>query len=176
MKKFTAFLFAALVASGVSVAKDVADRRLPFVVESDAATYTDITQTSVFTGRVILTQGTTRIEADHVETIVDPEGYQFATATMSAKGGLVQIEQKREGTNEIIKGQAHKLIYDGKQNLILLSGQAQMRRLTPSGQLIDKIDADELVYNQLTEVFESHAKPSGTGRTRVIITPNSQAK
>jgi hypothetical protein len=51
-----------------------------------------------------------------------------------------------------------------------------MRRLTPSGQLIDKIDGDELVYNQLTEVFESRVVPGVAGRTRVIITPNSQTK
>ena len=58
------------------------DRSQPLVVEADGATYTDITQTSVFTGNVILKQGSMVITADHVETIVDPEGYQYATASM----------------------------------------------------------------------------------------------
>ncbi len=175
MKKYLLLALSALLLSSATFAQQSSDRKLPFVVEADAATYTDITQTSVFTGRVILTQGTTRIDADRVETIVDPEGYQYATATMNG-GGLVQYQQKREGTNEIIKAQGQQLVYDGQQNLVVLSKKAQMRRLTPSGQLIDKIDGDELVYNQLTEVFESRVVPGVAGRTRVIITPNSQTK
>ncbi|MGL4766667.1 MAG: lipopolysaccharide transport periplasmic protein LptA [Formosimonas sp.] len=175
MKKYIAWLAAALWLSSVVWAQQKMDRRLPFVVEANEATYTDITQTTVFKGRVILTQGSTRIEADHVETIVDPEGYQYATATMNG-AGLVHFKQTRAGTNEILTAQGQKLIYDGRQNLVVLSGQAQMKRLTPQGRLIDKIDADELVYNQLTEVFESHNNPNTHERTRVIITPKTQAK
>ncbi|AXF84777.1 Lipopolysaccharide export system protein LptA [Ephemeroptericola cinctiostellae] len=151
------------------------DRSQPLVVEADGATYTDITQTSVFTGSVILKQGSMVITADHVETIVDPEGYQYATASME-KGGLVKFTQKREGTNEVMKAQGNKLIYDGKQNLIVLSNKAQMQRYSAAGKLLDQINGDELVYNQLTEVFESHAVPGVPGRTRVIITPNSNIK
>lgn len=151
------------------------ERSLPLQVESDHAVYSDITQTGTFTGRVILTQGSMRIDADHVETIVDPEGYQYATATMN-KNGLVHFEQKMQGTNEILKAQGQKLIFDGKQNLIVFSKKAQMRRLTPQNQLIDKIDSDELVYNQLTEVFESRALPNASERSRAIITPKTQIK
>lgn len=175
MKKYFLIVLSTLILSGVGFAKVTSDRNLPFLVEADAATYKDITQTTVFTGRVILTQGTIRIEADRVETIIDAEGYQFARATMSG-GGLVQFTQVREGTNEIIKGQGAQLTYDGKSNNIEFAGHAQMRRLTPAGVMIDKIDGDILVYNQLTEIFESHASPKNAGRTRVIITPQSQAK
>ena len=149
------------------------DRTQPLLAEADAAQYTDITQTTVFTGNVILTQGSMSIRAEHVEAIVDPEGYQFATANMP-KGGLVKFSQKREGTNEIIKAQASKLIYDGKQNIVVLSNKAQMQRFTAKGQLIDQINGDELIYNQLTEVFESRPVPGVAGRTRVIITPSSK--
>lgn len=175
MKKYTALLLSACLLSSASLAQVSGDRRLPFVVEADTASYSDITQTSVFTGRVILTQGTTRIEADKIETIVDPEGYQFATASMTG-GGLVRFQQQRAGSNEVIKAKGRQVIYDGKQNLVVLSQNAQMRRLSPSGRLIDQIDGDELVYNQLTEIFESRVIPGASGRTRVIVTPNSQAK
>ena len=151
------------------------DRGQPLMVEADGATYTDITQTSVFTGNVILQQGSMVITADHVETIVDPEGYQYATASME-KNGLVKFTQIREGTNEVMKAQGNKLIYDGKKNLIVLSNKAQMQRYSATGKLLDQINGDELVYNQLTEVFESHAVPGVPGRTRVIIAPNSNIK
>lgn len=150
------------------------DRTQPLNAEADAAQYTDITQTTLFTGNVILTQGSMTIRAERVEAIVDPEGYQFASASMP-KGGLVKFTQKREGTNETIKAQASKLIYDGKQNLVVLSNKAQMQRFDAKGKLIDQINGDELVYNQLTEVFESRPVPGVPGRTRVIITPTSKA-
>lgn len=151
-----------------------AERGLPMLVEADTADYQDIEQVSHFRGRVILTQGSMRIEADMVETIADPEGYQYATATMK-KGGLVHFSQNRAGSNELMKAQGTKLVYDGKQNLVILTGKAQMQRLTPQGGLIDQINGDELVYNQLAEVFESHKVNSKT-RTRVVITPNSKVK
>lgn len=178
-KKYTWVLLTLLTLMSVGLSAQnktsTNERSLPLHVEADHAVYTDVTQTSVFTGRVILTQGSMKIEADHVETIVDPEGFQYATATMD-DNSLVHFEQKRQGTDEILKAQGQKLIFDGKQNLVVFSKQAQMRRLTPKGQLIDKLDSDELVYNQLTEVFESRALPNGTGRSRAIITPNAQKK
>ena len=151
------------------------DRGLPMVVEADTADYQDIEQTSHFKGRVILTQGTMRIEADMVETITDPEGYQYAVATMN-KGGLVHFTQTRAGSNEIMKAQGSKLVYDSKTNHVILTRNAQRQRLTPTGGLIDHINGDELVYNQLTEVFESHQIKNAKGRTRVVITPNSNVK
>ncbi|TDR30809.1 lipopolysaccharide transport periplasmic protein LptA [Hydromonas duriensis] len=150
------------------------DRQKPITVEADGVTYKDITQTSLFTGKVILTQGSMMIQADQMETVTDPEGYQFATASMTNKSGMVKFSQKREGSNEIIKAQANKLIYDGKQNIIVLSDRAQMQRFSPNGKLIDQINGDELVYNQLTEVFESHTLAGVPGRTRVVITPASK--
>jgi lipopolysaccharide transport protein LptA len=120
---------------------------------------------------VVLQQGTMRIQAQTVETLVDPEGYQYATAKGGEKG-LVQFQQKRDGTNETIKAQAEQLLYDGKNNVIVLAKHAQAQRVDAQGKVIDQINADELTYNQLTEVFETN--PKNTGRTHVLITPRSQ--
>ncbi len=149
----------------------LADRTVPFTLEADSVVYSDVTQTAQFTGRVILSQGSMRISAQTVETMVDPEGYQFATAKAGANG-WVQFEQKRDGSNEIIRAQAKQLLYDGKNNVIVLAQQARAQRLTAQGKLIDQISADELTYNQLTEVFETN--PQGQGRTHVLIAPGAQ--
>ena len=150
------------------------NRNMPFVVEADRATYNDVQQTSTFDGTVILKQGNMTVESAHIETIIDPEGYQYATAKGGAKG-LVHFRQQREGSNEWLDAYGSELIYDGKQNLILLRRNAIMRRLTPAGKLIDEVKGDELVYNQLTEVFESRVVPGVSGRTQVTITPTSNA-
>lgn len=144
------------------------DRSQPLLIEADKVTYNDVTQTSVFSGRVILTQGGMQIQANTVEVVVDPEGYQYATAQGGANG-LSRFRQKREGANDWLEGQAERLIYDGKTNVITLSKRAQARRVDAQGKLLDQITGEELTYNQLTEVFESNV--TRKGRTHVIITP-----
>lgn len=165
---------AVVIPSLINAAPPGSNRNLPFTVEADNAVYSDVTQTSDFDGNVILTQGNMTIRSNHVQTIIDPEGYQYATAT-KGKNGLVYFKQLREGTNEWLEAYGQELVYDGKQNLILLKRNAVMRRLTPQGKLIDEVKGDELVYNQITELFESRAIPGVPGRTKVLITPTSNA-
>jgi lipopolysaccharide export system protein LptA len=154
----------------MSASELLADRSRPFQLEADSAEYSDVTQTARFTGRVVLTQGSMRIEAATIETLLDPEGYSFATAKSAAKS-WVQFEQKRDGTNEIIRARAKQLLYDGKNNVIVLAGQARAQRFSAQGALLNEISAEELTYNQLTEIFETNV--SERGRTHIVIVPES---
>ena len=147
------------------------DRNQPITIEADTVTYSDVTQTSVFSGRVILTQGSMQIQANTVEVVIDPQGYQYATAKGGANG-LARFRQQRDGASDWMEGQAENLLYDGKTNVISLAKRAQVRRVDSKGQLLDQIRGEELTYNQLTEVFESNVNRKG--RTHVIITPRSQ--
>lgn len=144
------------------------DRSQPINIEADAVTYSDVTQTSTFTGHVILTQGAMQIQSNSVEVIITPEGYHYATAKGGANG-LVHFRQKRDGANDWMEGQGEQLLYDSKNNLITLAKRAQVRRIDAQGKLMDQINGEELVYNQLTEVFESNVNRKG--RTHVLITP-----
>ena len=55
-----------------------ADRNKPMNVESDALRYDDLQQTSVFTGRVVLTKGTILIRGARIDVRQDAEGYQLS--------------------------------------------------------------------------------------------------
>ena len=173
---FGALILGTLVVAGAHNANGadgvLSDRSQPFTIEADTAQYSDVTQSARFTGRVVLRQGTMQIQSDTVDTLVDPEGYQYATAK-GGKKGLVYFEQKRDGSNETVKAQAEQLLYDGKNNVIVLAKRARAQRLDAKGKLIDQIDAEELTYNQLTEVFETNTK--GQGRTHVLISPKPQS-
>ncbi len=149
----------------------LSDRSQPISIEADTVTYSDVTQTSTFAGRVVLTQGSMQIQANAVEVVIDPQGYQYATAKGGANG-LVRFRQQRDGANDWMEGQAENLLYDGKTNVITLAKRAQVRRVDSKGQLLDQIRGEELTYNQLTEVFESNVNRKG--RTHVIITPRSR--
>ncbi len=144
------------------------DRGQPINIEADAVTYSDVTQTSTFTGHVILTQGSMQIQSNTVEVIITPEGYNYATAKGGANG-LVHFRQKRDGASDWMEGQGEQLLYDSKSNVVTLSKRAQVRRVDAQGKLMDQINGEELTYNQLTEVFESNVNRKG--RTHVLITP-----
>ena len=80
---------AAVLAFGVAlpVAAERADRDKPMNIEADTLRYDDLKQTSVFTGNVVITKGTTIIRGDRVEVSQDPQGYQQATS-VAAPGKL----------------------------------------------------------------------------------------
>ena len=115
-----------------------------------------------------MTQGSMQIQANSVEVIITPEGYNYATAKGGANG-LVHFRQKRDGASDWMEGQGEQLLYDNKSNVITLAKRAQVRRVDAKGKLLDQISGEELTYNQLTEVFQSNAERKG--RTHVIITP-----
>ena len=74
-------------------------------IEADALRYDDLRQTSVFTGRVVVTKGTIVIRGARVDVRQDPEGYQYGVVT-AEPGKLAFYRQKREGVDEFIEGEA----------------------------------------------------------------------
>ena len=71
-----------------------ADRNKPMNVEADALRYDDVNQTSVFTGKVVVSKGSILIRGAKVDVRQDPEGYQFGTIT-AEPGKLAYFRQKR---------------------------------------------------------------------------------
>jgi lipopolysaccharide export system protein LptA len=50
-------------------------------IEADALRYDEVKQTSVFTGRVVMTKGTIVLRGARLDVRQDAEGYQFGTVT-----------------------------------------------------------------------------------------------
>ena len=107
---WTACLAAALWCAGAAQAEK-ADRSLPLNAEADALRYDDARQTSVFTGNVVITKGTTIIRGERVDVAQDPEGYQQAVA-IAAPGKLAFYRKKRDGVDEYIEGEGERIEYD----------------------------------------------------------------
>ena len=75
-KLITSLLLTALWgAAGVAHAER-ADRDKPMNIESDALRHDEITQTSVFTGNVVMTKGTIVLRGAQLDVSQDAEGYQ----------------------------------------------------------------------------------------------------
>ncbi len=106
---FSLILMAALTAGAVlPAAAETADRDKPMNAEADALRYDDLKQSSVFTGNVVITKGTTIIRGAQVDVSQDPEGYQLAIAT-AAPGKLAYYRKKRDGVDEYIEGEGERI-------------------------------------------------------------------
>ena len=163
------------LAGGVHAEK--ADRNKPMNVESDALRYDDLKQTSVFTGRVVLTKGTILIRGAKIDVRQDAEGYQFGLVT-SEPGKLAFYRQKREGLDEFIEGESESIEYDSRADTVKFINNAQLRRY-PGAKLNDEMSGAVIFYNNTTDVFSiDGANPktspnAAPGRVRAMLTPKA---
>lgn len=163
------------LAAGAAFAEK-ADRTKPMNVEADALRYDDLRQTSVFTGRVVLTKGTIVIRGGRVDVRQDPEGYQFGVVT-AEPGTLAFYRQKRDGVDEFIEGEAETIEYDGKADRVKFIKRAEMRRYR-GATVSDEMVGNLITYDNSTDVFTvdgGPASPAVGGRVRAVIAPRPGA-
>lgn len=171
-------LLAALVFSS-AVCAEKADRNKPMNVESDTLRYDDLKQTSIFTGKVVLTKGTILIRGAKIDVRQDPEGYQFGLVT-AEPGKSAFFRQKREGVDEFIEGEGETIEYDSRADTVKFIHNAQLRRFQ-GAKLNDEMTGAVILYNNTTDVFTiDGASPKtspGTppGRVRAMLTPKPEA-
>ncbi len=166
---------AVLLASSPAHAEK-ADRDKPMNVEADAMRYEELKQTSVFSGRVILTKGSILIRGARIDVRQDAQGRQFGV--ISAEPGQVAFfRQKREGLDEFIEGEGESIEYDGAADSVKFLNKAQLRRYR-GATLSDEFSGHVIVYNNSSEVFSIDGSPvktgaaSPAGRVRAMLTPN----
>lgn len=156
-----------------------ADRDKPMNVEADALRYDDLKQTSVFTGRVVLTKGTILIRGAQLDVRQDAQGYQFGIVT-AEPGKLAFFRQKRDGVEEFMEGEGELIEYDGKADTVKFTKKAQLRRYK-GATLNDEMTGGVIFYDNTTDVFTidgsvaSGAPGLPTGRVRAMLTPKPEA-
>lgn len=170
MKLFSVILLLGLLFAGPVLAER-ADRDKPVHLEADRATVENATRTSVFTGNVVLTQGTLIIRAEKMVVKEDSSGFRHATAF----GDPVSFRQKRDGRDEYIEGWSERMEYDGKADKVQLFKKARLKRGP------DEVEGDYISYDAVSEFFQvtGNNEKTGTqanpaGRVRVVIQPKNK--
>ncbi|MEN9904990.1 MAG: lipopolysaccharide transport periplasmic protein LptA [Pseudomonadota bacterium] len=177
-------LAALLVLAGAGAASvawaERADRNKPMNAEADALRYDEASQTSVFSGRVVITKGTIVIRGAQVDVRQDPQGNQFGLI-LAGPGQPASYRHKRDGLDEYIEGEAQRIEYDGRADQVRFIGQAVLRRYRGS-TLSDETAGGVIVYDNQTEVFRVDGGPASTspanpsGRVRATLAPKSQGQ
>ena len=167
------------LAMAAPVAAEKADRDKPMNAEADALRYDDLKQSSVFTGNVVITKGTTIVRGARVDVSQDPLGYQQAIATASPEK-LAFYRKKRDGVDEYIEGEGERIEYDSRADVVRFVKRAVVRRFS-GATLLDETTGSIIVYDNNTDVFtvdggaQNTTALNPTGRVRAMLSPRSPA-
>lgn len=171
-------LLSLAVAAGAHAEKADADK--PTNVEADQMAYDDVKQINTFSGNVVLTRGTLMMKGAKLIVTQDPAGYQYATL-VAPSGGLATFRQKRDGGPDLwIEGQAERIEYDGKSEVVKLFSNARIRRLQ-GNKPTDEVEGEFIAYDSRAEFFSvnntasGQSKPGG-GRIKAVIQPRTETK
>ncbi|WP_431094410.1 lipopolysaccharide transport periplasmic protein LptA [Polaromonas aquatica] len=175
------FILPAVLALGAAfpASAEKADRDKPMNAEANALRYDDLKQTSVFTGNVVITKGTTIVRGERVDVMQDPEGYQQAVS-IAAPGKLAFYRKKRDGVDEYIEGEGERIEYDSRADLVKFIKRAVVRRYN-GATLVDETTGSLIVYDNNTDVFtvdggeQNRTASNPTGRVRAMLSPRATA-
>lgn len=172
-----ALLLAAALGLPAGAARaEKADRDKPMNIEADALRYDDLKQTSVFTGRVVITKGTIVIRGARVDVTQDSEGYQHGLV-VAEPGKRAFFRQKREGVDEYIEGEGETIDYDGKADRVKFVKNAELRRFR-GATLADDIVGSIITYDNAADTFNvdgGASSPAAGGRVRAVLAPRQSA-
>lgn len=140
-----------------------ADRDKPVHVESDTVRMDDLQKIAVYEGKVILTQGTLRVQADRVEVRQDAEGFLTGTAL----GKPVHFRQRLDGKGDWVDAWANRVEYDARKNQVRLIGDAFLKK----GE--EELRGDLITYDARSELYQASGGLPGQkpGRVRAVIMP-----
>lgn len=149
-----------------------ADSNKQTVIDADSATGNDVTQTRTLIGNVVLQRGTLLMKAGRAVVKTDPEGYVYATF-YAAPGGLATFRQKRDGGDVWDEGEAERIEYDNKLEVVKMFSKAKITTLEGKRKT-QEVQGPYLSYDSRKEVYSVENDVSGTskangGRVRMVI-------
>ena len=179
MKKLFAVLLAAgLVSSAWALQTD---REQQIEVHADQFNGDEVKQTAVYSGAVVVDQGSMRLTGDVLNLRITPKVYRRATIT----GAPAKFRQQRDPdaknpVDEWVHAEAKRITYDEETDTVTLSGTARLSR-SENGVEKDMTQGDRIVYDMRNarSVVEGAVEGGRRQRVTTVIAPrtqNSQAK
>jgi lipopolysaccharide export system protein LptA len=164
------FLLVPLAASA-----EKADALKPVDIAFDNANVDQVTQNYVATGNVVITRGTMILKSDRAEVKESPDGWRTFILTANP-GKLATFRQKRDGGPDLWgEGQAQRIEYDERSDLVKLFSKAVIRQL--EGKKVTQEMASEFIsYDNRNEKLlglndaNGVSKP-GNGRGSITLQP-----
>ena len=159
-------LAASLLVSGASFALDT-DRKQPISLEADAAEMDEAKGHYIYSGNVVVTQGSMIISAHTVEIIMGDDNNIDSFIADGNDAAQAHLQQKVESDSSLLEAWSNNLVYDVSSDVITLSGKAALH------QRGNKFSGDVINYSVADEKVKATAKPSSKQRVKMIFNPSN---
>jgi lipopolysaccharide export system protein LptA len=171
MKRFPLMLLPLLLLGAAAPAvAEKADVYKQTTIDCTECQFDGVSGKARMAGKVVITRGTLKIEADRGEAERAPDGYQSAVVEADP-GKMVRFRQKSDGPGEQwMEGEARRVEYDERSAMLKLLSEARVWRVV-NGKQGDEIRGDIIAYNSRTEMFDIRPAASGAGRGTIILQP-----
>lgn len=153
------------------------DRNQSIEVSADRFDGDEVKQTAVYTGAVVVNQGSMQITGERLELRVTPKGYRQATVTgKPSKFRQQQDPKAKNPVDEWVNAQATRIVYDEETDTITLEGGARLAR-TENGRERDTMQGERIVYdmrNARSTVEGAKTSTGGRQRVTTVIAPRNE--
>lgn len=174
MKQLLIAAFALTLSAGAGALQT--DSAQPIAVHADKFNGDEVRQTAVYSGDVIVDQGSMRITGDTLTLRITPKGYRQATVS----GTLSRFRQQRDPdpknpVDEWVHAEARQIVYDEETDTITLTGSARLSR-TENGVEKDATEGERIAYDMRNarSVVEGGAASGQRQRVTTIIAPRGK--
>ncbi len=147
------------------------DRNQPIEVHADRFNGDEVKQTAVYTGNVVVDQGSMNLTGRRLELAITPRGYRRATIDGAPARFKQQSDPKTPGIDEWMHAHADKIIYDEETDQITLLGKARLSR-SENGIQKDMTSGEKIVYDMRNA--RSQVEGGQKGRVTTIIAPRNK--
>lgn len=134
------------------------DRDQPINLEADHADIDDLNGVSIYTGNVILTQGSTEIIC-HKLTLYTNEERQLTKAIAAGEDKLASYKQRPDGKDQDFKARAATIIY------YLSTNQIHLLKKATVWQGGDRFSGDKIIYDTSKDTVMASSTKDKDGKT-----------
>ncbi|HQU14944.1 MAG TPA: lipopolysaccharide transport periplasmic protein LptA, partial [Gammaproteobacteria bacterium] len=144
------------------------DRDQPIHLEADSADINDHTGISVFTGHVILTQGSLHLWADTLTVYHDKDHKADKISRMVAEGAPVRFQEQPKPESKLVTGSARQVDYDVTSGIVVLENDAQL------SQGENHFRGPRIEYNRRLDLVKASSQQGQGQRVEITLQPNKR--
>ncbi len=141
------------------------DKQQPITIESDSGFYDDKKGLSTYTGKVVIIQGTMRLDADKVVVYLENREIKKMVAT----GVPVKFQQTLEAGKEDVHGNSLIAEYYPETELLVMMQKAVV------WQGGNSTASERIEYDRVSEIVKAGQVGSSSKRVHVILQPRSES-
>ena len=141
------------------------DKTRPLKVQADKASLHKTTGISIYTGNVIIKQGSLEIRADQLKVYTSSGRLQ----KMIAYGTPATFQQRPEHKKQDITAKARKMTFNAIKNITVFEKKAELR------QGKNTFKSNHIIYNMKTDTVIA-GKQNGGDRVTITIQPGNPSE